>query len=148
MNESAESPKFTHGANQLTNTLTGMMNQIADKPPTMDIGIINSDYSLTTNSFPCPIPKTQYSVCRSLLYNPKVPLTETYQDGAHVHSCGGPCEWPSPSGAHVHEVKLPLKMRWLQPGDKVLVAIIQNEFVVIDIIYDAKWLGSREPKWK
>ena len=142
-----EQPQFTHGANQLTNTITGMMKGIADKPPQIDIGIINSDYSLTTNSFKRPIPKTQYSVCRQLLYDPKVPLTETYEDGDHVHSCGGPCDWPAPSGAHVHQVKLPPKMRWLKPGDKVLVAIIQNEFVVIDIIFDAKYLGKSEPKW-
>lgn len=148
MQESAENPQFTKGANELTNTLTGMIKGISDKPPAMDIGIINSDYSLTTNSFKRPIPKTQYSVCRSLLYRLNVPLTETYQDGIHVHGCGGPCEWPEPTGAHVHEVRLPKKMRSVRPNDKVLVAWVQNEAIVIDIIYDAKWLGDREPPWE
>lgn len=137
-------PQFTHGANQLANTLHRMMSGVAQAAaaPQIDIGKINSDYSLTTNSFPRPIPKTEYSVCRSLLYNPSVPLTETYVDGEHGHPDA------SPPGIHSHKVKLPKKMYWLRPGQKVLVAIIQNEFVVIDIIYDAKWLGSSEPPWE
>lgn len=135
-------PQFTAGANSLTNMLAAMMRGIADKPPQLDFGIINSDYSLTTNSFPCPIPKEKYSVCRQLLYDPKVPLTETYVDGEHGHPDA------SPPGLHFHEVRLPKKMYWVRPGQKVLVAIIQNEFIVIDIVYDAKWLGDREPPWE
>ena len=134
-------PNFTTGTNQLTNTLQHMMKSISNQPPCIDFGKINSDYSLTTNSFPRPIPKTEYSVCRQLLYDPGVPLTQTYVDGAHSHPGAGL------PGTHQHDVKLPKKMRWLKPGDKVLVAIIQNEFVVIDIVYDAKYLGSGEPGW-
>lgn len=136
-------PEFHAGANALTNTLAHMMKGIAGETskPQIDIGIINSDYSLTTNSFSKPIPKSDYSVCRSLLYNPAVPLTETYVDGGHDH------EGVVPYETHKHNVRLPEKMRWLKPGDKVLVAIIGNEFVVIDKIYDAKWLGSSEPPW-
>ncbi len=135
-------PQFTAGANSLTNILLAMMRGIADKPPQLDFGIINSDYSLTTNSFPRPIPKEEYSVCRQLLYDPSVPLTETYVDGRHGHPDA------SPPGLHFHEVKLPRKMYWVRPSQKVLVAIIQNEFVVIDIVYDAKWLGDKEPPWE
>ena len=140
-------PKFTHGANQLTNTLTHMMKGIAEQPPQVDFGIINSDYSITLNSFPKPVPKDEYSVCRHLLYDPEVPLTTTYsnddrEDGEHDHPDA------SPPGGHTHLVKLPPKMRWLQPGDKVLVAVVQNEFIVIDIVYDAKYLGENEPDWK
>lgn len=135
-------PQFTAGANALTNTLHVMMKSIADKPPQLDFGIINSDYSLTTNSFPCPIPQNEYSVCRSLLYDPSVPLTKTYTDGEHGHPDA------SPPGTHYHEVRLPKKMYWVRPGQKVLVAWIQNEAVVIDIVYDAKYLGKGEPKWK
>lgn len=133
--------KSTSGVNQLTNTLAGMMKGISDKPPVLDFGIINADYSLTTNSFPKPIPKENYSVCRQLLYDPKVPLTETYVDGTHSHPGAGE------PGLHFHEVKLPKKMRWLKPKDKVLVAIIGNEFVVVDVVYDAKYLGQKEPNW-
>ena len=135
--------QFNSGANQLTGTLTSMMKGIAGEAskPQIDIGIIHSDYSLTTNSFPKPIPKNEYNVCRSLLYDPSVPLTQTYTDGSHGHPEA------SPPGTHSHQVKLPKKMRWLKPGDKVLVAIIGNEFIVIDIIYNAQYLGGGEPNW-
>ena len=137
-------PQFQSGANQLTNTLKGMIGSIAgEKSKTqIDIGIIHSDYSLTTNSFPKPIPKDSYSVCRQLLYWEGVPLTETYIDGGHDHYGAVPYE------THYHKVKLPKKMYRLRPGNKVLVAIVGNEFVVIDIIYDAKYLGTNsEPNW-
>ena len=105
-------------------------------------GIINSDYSLTTNLFRQPIPKNEYNVCRQLLYDPSVPLTETYVDGSHGHPDA------SPPGTHSHKVKLPKKMYWLRPGDKVLVAWVQNEAVIIDIVYNGSWAGSSEPAWR
>lgn len=157
-------PQFTSGANSLTRTLHGMIKGISDKPPQLDFGKINDDYSLTTNSFRQPIPKEEYSVCRQLLYNPDVPLSEDVAgtpkqlpketkieipDGMHIHACGNPfCPWDEPTGAHWHWVELPKKMRRLQPGDKVLVAWIQNEACVIDIVYSAKYLGTDdEPDW-
>ena len=133
--------RFNSGATALTNTLHSMIHSIADKPPTIDFGKINADYSLTTNTFPKPIPKNEYSVCRQLLYDPSVPLTETYVDGNHDHYGAVERE------PHMHEVKLPKKMRWLKPGDKVLVAIIGNEFVVVDVVYNASYLGVKEPAW-
>ena len=136
-----EQPNFSHGAGQLTKAISNMMRSIADKPSALDFGIINSDYSLTPNSLRRPIPKSQYNVCRHLLYDPNVPLTETYTDGSHGHPDA------SPPGTHYHKVKLPKKMRWLKPGDKVLIAWIQNEAVVIDIVYNGNYLGSGEPNW-
>ena len=158
------SPNFNAGANSLTRTLGSMMRGISDKPPSLDFGKINDDFSLTVNSFPQPVPKDSYSVCRSVIYSPAYPLTEDVQgepkrkpdgtkieipDGMHTHACGCPmCTWDEPTGAHWHWVELPVKMRRLQPGDKVLVAIVQNEFIVIDIVYDAKYLGTDdEPEW-
>ena len=157
-------PTFTAGANALTRTFQGMIKGISNAPPVLDFGKINDDYSLTTNNFPNPIPKSDYSVCRSVIYSTSYPLSEDVQgspkrlpkstkisisDGAHVHACGSPyCPWPAPSGQHWHWVKLPLKMRRLQPGDRVLVAWIQNEAVVIDIVFSAKYLGTDdEPEW-
>ena len=136
-----EQPEFNSGSSKLAKSLKKMMLSTGEPPLTVDIGIINSDYSLTTNRFPCPIPKEEYSVCRSLLYDPSVPLTKTYTDGSHGHPDA------SPPGTHFHEVILPTKMHWVKPGQKVLVAIVQNEFIVVDIIYDGKWLGSSEPAW-
>ena len=136
-----EQPEFNSGATALANAMKKMIRGVSEQPPAIDIGIINSDYSLTTNRFPCPIPKEEYSVCRSLLYDPSIPLTKTYTDGSHGHPDA------SPPGTHFHEVILPTKMHWVKPGQKVLVAIVQNEFIVVDIIYDGKWLGSSEPAW-
>ena len=136
-----EQPEFNFGATALANAIKKMIRGVSEQPPAGDIGIINSDYSLTTNRFPRPIPKDEYSVCRSLLYDPSVPLTKTYTDGSHGHPDA------SPPGTHFHEVILPTKMHWVKPGQKVLVAIVQNEFIVVDIIYDGKWLGSSEPAW-
>ena len=120
------------GTAKLTGTLQGMMKSIADQPPQLDFGIINSDYSLTINTFRAPVPVDSYNVCRQLLYDPAEPLTITTEAGHHVH---------------IHEVILPSKMRKLKPGDKVLVAIISNELVVIDKVYDSKWLTKGEPNW-
>ncbi|MBR1805848.1 MAG: hypothetical protein IJ774_05590 [Selenomonadaceae bacterium] len=157
-------PTFTAGANALTRTFQQMAKGISDKPPQLDFGIINGDYSLTTNSLGRPIPKDEYSVCRSVIYHRDYPLTEdlagtpkhfsqptkiTIENGRHIHACASPyCPWPAPTGDHFHWVELPLKMRRLQPGDKVLVAWIQNEAVVVDIVYSAKYLGTDdEPNW-
>ena len=52
--------------------------------------------------------------------------------GAHVHTDEGP---------HVHDVLIPEKMRWIQPGDHVLVAWVGNDPVVIDIILPATEVG-------
>ena len=127
------------GISNLTNVLNGMMDAKVDTPPVLDFGIINADYSLTTNSFRQPIPKDGYSVCRSVTYNPKVPLTATYNDGEHDHPGAGL------PGTHTHQVKLPEKMNWIEPGDEVLVAWVNHEAVVIDIVYNAATIGNEEP---
>ena len=129
------------GMNRMANVLGNMMEQVADKPCVLDFGIINGDYSLTTNHFPCPIPQDKYSVCRSVTYNPGVPLTETYVDGSHDHPGAGP------PGLHSHNVRLPKKMYWIRPGDRVLVAWVDNEAIVIDIVFNAATIGSSEPNY-
>lgn len=136
-----EQPNFNSGATKLAGTIKGMIKSASAPPLVLDFGIVNGDYSLSLNRFPLPVPKDEYSVCRSLLYDPSVPLTETYVDGQHGHPDA------SPPGTHSHKVILPKKMHWVKPGQKVLVAVIQNEFVIIDIVYDGKWLGSSEPNW-
>lgn len=136
-----EQPKFKQGANQLTNTLKHMIRGVSGQPLALDFGIINSDYSLTTNLFRQPIPKNEYNVCRQLLYDPSEYLTYTPVSGPHSHPGAGE------PGTHLHPVLLPKKMRWLRPGDKVLVAWVQNEACIIDIIYSGSWVGDCEPAW-
>ena len=129
------SKKGNPGMNKLTNVLKGMMTQAADKPLVLGFGIINGDYSLTTNTFPKPSPKNEYSVCRCITYDPGVPLTETYCDGEHSQPDAGY------GGAHVNQVKLPEKMYWIRPGDKVLVAWVQDAAVVVDIVLSGSRVG-------
>ena len=74
----------------------------------LDFGVINQNGSLTTNTFPVPIPRDQYQVCRHLrAYSIKVSNT-TYQT-----------------------------TRSLQKGDRVLVAWVGGDAVVIDVIIKA-----------
>ena len=123
------------GINKFANTMRDMMREESDQPLVLDFGIINSDYSLTTNTFPRPIPKHEYSVCRAITYAPRAPLTQTYNDGEHSQPDAGY------GGAHTHNVKLPEKMYWIRPGDKVLVAWVQNEAVVVDIVFNGDRVG-------
>lgn len=126
------------GINQLACVLQGHLMSIVGegaKDLVADFGVINADYSLTTNTFPRPIPRPEYNVCRSVTYNPAIPLTLTYCDGAHGHPDAGY------GGAHVHQVLLPEKMYWIRPGDRVLVLWVQNEAVIVDIVYRGDRVG-------
>lgn len=60
-----------------------------------------------------------------IVYNGVIPNTA---EKVKLASCGGS------EGAHQHHVLVPEKMRSLKPGDRVLVAWVQNEAVVVDIV--------------
>ena len=138
------------GLNRFARVIQGRMQQSSVQPPIIDIGQINGDFSLTTNLFPLPIPVSDYLICRSISYNPNVNLIITNGiDGIHPHGPSGQHaqyqgngqhSHPDTEGAHTHSIPLPDKMRWVQPGDRVLVAWIGNDAVVIDIIMPAKTL--------
>jgi len=119
----------------------------------LDFGVIQADYSLLTNTYPIPIPKTDYLVCRNITHNPDAPLTQTKSgQGQHPHGPSGTHEGhesgdgshshPNTEGTHVHDVVLPESMRWLKPGDHVLVAWVQNDAVIIDIILPTTVIGG------
>ena len=60
-------------------------------------------------------------------------------DGGHSHSGGshdhsGGDHTHNAAGGHSHSLAIPEKMRSLLPGDRVLVAWVQSDAVVIDII--------------
>ena len=67
------------------------------------------------------------------LHNPPLAAVPHEHDkkGAHDH---GLCS----KGIHYHDVYLPDKMRWIKPGDRVLVAWVGEHAVVVDIIVSAK----------
>lgn len=116
------------GTSRLATVLSQRMKKENASPLVLDFGEIQANHSLVTNTFPVSIPKGDYSVCRSVngfeLATSDSSWTGHLQDGEHVHS--------SPSGVpgHSHDVPMPK----LKTGDRVLVAWVQNEAVVIDII--------------
>lgn len=116
------------GTSKLAAILSQRMQKENETPLVLDFGGIQPNGSLVTNTFPVPIPKGDYSICRQLtlgLTGNK--LTDTKKDGEHEGHTSG-------NGVHTHEVLIPETMRSIQPGDRVLVAWVQNEAVVIDII--------------
>lgn len=88
-----------HGINHLARTLQSRMerNQNARSTLMLDFGSIQPDYSLLTNTYPIPIPKRDYMVCRQLT----------------------------------------LGSVNLLPGDRVLVAWVQNDAIVVDLVLPA-----------
>lgn len=51
-----------NGVNKLANTIQERMRDMNDTPPVLDFGTIQGDFSLLTNTFPLPIPQSDYMV--------------------------------------------------------------------------------------
>lgn len=62
MNPSSGNP----GINKLGKVMQQRMRDTNASPLVLDFGVIQGDYSLLTNTYPIPIPKTDYLVCRQL----------------------------------------------------------------------------------
>ncbi|MBQ9720309.1 MAG: hypothetical protein IJV64_06395 [Oscillospiraceae bacterium] len=138
------------GIARLGEAITGRAKQVNGlQPLTLDFGVIQSDMSLKTNTYAKAIPKTDYSVCRQLTLGPTwAHLTYTIgagkpNDGTHDHGNSGThgghvggngTHTHTAEGPHVHDVLIPEKMRSLKPGDRVLVAWVQNEAVIVDLV--------------
>ena len=140
------------GVNKLAAVLQQRMSETSAAGIVLDFGQIQNDYSLLTNAYQIPIPQKDYLVCRDVTHNPAARLTVTASgQGMHPHGPSGTHDGhsigngehshPETEGAHVHDVALPSSMRWLQPGDRVLVAWVQNDAVVIDVVLPATVIG-------
>ena len=106
------------GTSKLASVLSQRMKRENESPLVLDFGEIQANGSLVTNTFPVPIPKGDYSVCRLV-----GGLSFQISGGNHNgHTEGG--------GAHSHTVAPPR----VSAGDRVLVAWVQSEAVVIDVI--------------
>lgn len=138
----AEQKKVNNeGYNMLARVFQERMQTVSHTPEALDFGEILDDYSLQVNKFPIPVPNTDYFVCRSLTLGNTGGLLTTTQAGTGKHD-HPPCAGLNASGHekegdHIHNVLIPEKMRWLQPGDHVLVAWIGSDPLVIDIILPA-----------
>lgn len=102
---------------RLGETLASRMTKTANAavPTSIELGIINENMSLTTDSLRVPVPKGEYMV--DIRLNGPAPNDpyETQEKEEHKH-------------------KLPKFFRALKPGDRVLVAWCGNEPVVIAIV--------------
>ncbi|MDR2044147.1 MAG: hypothetical protein LBQ15_07230 [Clostridium sp.] len=150
--------KSNEGINKLAQTLQGRMKSLDDKPPILDFGVIQDDMSLLTNKFPLPIPQKDYMVCRSVQWGAvgdifyKTQASGKSNSGEHSHDGGGHTHpdagynthihTKSAEGEqHVHDTLVGEKFRWLQPGDRVLVAWVGDDACVVDLIYPATRIG-------
>lgn len=101
------------------------------------LGKITSNLGLKLDSVDYTIPKGDYMVCRSaMLGNLQVEVKES---GEHTHTVSSNPQLEnnitlSNEGKHSHEIVFPSVFRSIQNGDRVLVAMVGQEYVVIDII--------------
>lgn len=106
------------GISKLAGVFQGMVSKGQNTSPALDFGTIQSDGSLLTDLFPVKLPKSEYQVCRHL--KRRRVDTEVTTVGDH--------------GTHSHKIDT---REWLKVGDRVLVAWVEDDPVVIDIILSA-----------
>ena len=122
------------GANKLARALQQRFHEMNITPPALDFGTIQGDMSLLTNKFPLPIPQSDYMVCRDVAIgaeNDVLYKTRDTEPRSKVDFSG------EPNTTHFHDVLICEKMRWLKPGDRVLVAWVGNDPCVVDLIMPA-----------
>lgn len=152
------------GSNQGMNQLAGILQQrsraVSETPSVVDVGTIQSDWSLLTNKFPIGIPKNDYLVCRSLVFGKSNEvLTQTQEigqenAGKHSHNLNTGSHGGHEGGdgshshfdvdtsmEHIHDIVVGEKLRSLQVGDRVLVVWVDNANpCVVDILYSGSIL--------
>lgn len=111
------------GTSKLASVLSQRMKKENESPLVLDFGEIQANHSLVTNTFPVSIPKGDYSVCRHV-----GGLSFIISGG--VHEGHEEQTMSFHTGGHTHTVEPP----GIKPGDRVLVAWVQSEAVVVDII--------------
>lgn len=117
-------------------TLDGRMKKTsgAAVPTTIELGVINDNLSLTTDSLKTPIPKGDYMVDIRLTAKSYDTSNTTHEHSGGTHSGhdGGDGIHSHDGGEHAH--RLPDVFRGLQAGDRVMVAWCGHEPVVISIL--------------
>lgn len=105
--------------NMLARLIDGRIMDRLQRPDALELGTIQPDMSLLVDRFKVPIPAGDYLVCRSLrLADPMVTTAPGGGDG------------------HTHQVPRPAELAPLAPGDRVLVAWVNNgsDPVVVDVV--------------
>ncbi|MGN0404467.1 MAG: hypothetical protein ACI4F1_04540 [Bariatricus sp.] len=102
------------GISKLAGVIGRRIAEYGEGPLILDFGEILSNLSLKTNTFKIPLPKGSYSICRGAHQGNKDETLTITQTG--------------------ETVLIPESMRGVKPGDRVLVAWVQSEAVVVDIV--------------
>lgn len=110
------------GVSRLAGVIQDMVRGVQDNSLLIDYGVIQDDKSLLTNSYPIAIPKSDYLVCRHLNSRTVKETTSSRSVGDH--------------GSHSHTVEVSTRQA-LKVGDRVLVAWVQNDAIVVDVILEA-----------
>lgn len=126
---------------RLSNTLANRMSKTAQRniPVTIELGIINGDMSLTTDTLNGNISPKDYMIDLQLTHENYYSYDEmnSSRNAPHHHE-GGEHSCVS-TGFHthddgLHDHRVPSVFRRLQPGDRVLVAWVGNEPIIIAIV--------------
>jgi len=112
-----------NGINRLARVVQGRTNKIVNnKGLTIDLGTIQEDYSLLTDSYDIPIPAESYLILENLSI-----IEDTF---ATTESAGDP--------VHTHTIKTPEKLKAIKPSDRVLVNWVGSDAIVVGKIMQAK----------
>lgn len=110
-------------------------------PVTLELGTINGSLALVTDSISDPIPQKEYMVSLHLTHETYYSYNELNSSAKapHTHSGGEHSGHESGTGSHthndgLHDHRVPSVFRRLKAGDRVLVAWVGNEPVVVDIL--------------
>ena len=107
----------------------------------LELGIINSDMSLTTDSLKGNIRPKDYMIALHLTHENYYTYNELNSSAKkpHVH-VGGEHYQMAGDGSHTHDTdglhdhRVPSVFRNIQAGDRVLVAWVGNEPIIVDIV--------------
>lgn len=105
------------GAAALAAAVASIAHRVTAKPDVLELGTIQPDASLQLDHFQHPIPRGDYLVAEYLTLPAEWP---TFQTG--IGGGGG----DAPAHSHSVTVPTPKALRPLEPGDRVLVAWVNN----------------------
>ena len=91
--------------------------------PPLELGTITANMGLQVDGLPAPL--ADYMVCRQLTVGRETDVLARTEEAVE----------------HTHEILVPEKMRSLRAGDRVLVAWVSNNPVIVDIVYDKSEMG-------
>ncbi len=139
---------------KLGTTLSSRMAKTAAAavPLCLELATVNGDMSITTDSFPEPIKKNEYMINLQLTHKNYFTYNEmnSTKKSPHVHK-GGEHDQMRGTGYHehitnesLHDHRVPSVFRKLKAGDRVLVAWVGGEPIVIAIVVPGDTISQND----